>query len=307
MFSKVTLVAVGSLVAGYFLHGPLVGRDGVITDLVSGQPLGGDGSGGSGSVGSSDMVSISQDNAVHLDSDILKGFISKHCTECHGPDKQKGETRLDTLSLAITNSDTALHWQEVLDALNLGEMPPEEQPAPSEAELKLVLAHLSEALAKSKKRLSESGGNVALRRINKREYKNTIDQLFGFRVPDEILPPDDISEGYDTVGQDQQFSSYHFDYYFDAGKIIAKEALRWVDVARAESKVKMMEPETGNHKLQKYIEDYDKKMAVIKAGGTHKDIGVDDEKQLKMFVDGSHLTELIPRRQLVTQNYHRNA
>ena len=34
--------------------------------------------------------------------------------------------------------------------------------------------------------------------------------------------------------------------------------------------------------------------------------GQEITKQLKkMFVDGSHLTELIPRRQLVTQNYHR--
>ena len=51
--------------------------------------------------------------------------------------KQKGETRLDTLSLEITNSDTALHWQEVLDVLNLGEMPPDDEPAPSTEELKM--------------------------------------------------------------------------------------------------------------------------------------------------------------------------
>ena len=79
---------------------------------------------------------------------MLSGFIEKHCTKCHGPKNKKGETRLDTLSLEITN-DTALHWQEVLDVLNLGEMPPDDEPAPSE-ELKDVLAHLTEALTKSK-------------------------------------------------------------------------------------------------------------------------------------------------------------
>ena len=86
---------------------------------------------------------------------------------------------MDTLSLAIANSDIALHWQEVLDVLNLGDMPPDDEPAPSADELKQVLSHLTEALAESKKRLAESGGDTALRRINSREYKNTIDALFG--------------------------------------------------------------------------------------------------------------------------------
>jgi len=92
-------------------------------------------------------------SAVNLDPKILNGFIESYCVQCHGPEKQKGETQLDTLSLAIENSDTALHWQEVLDVLNLGEMPPDDEPTPSADELKQVLAHLTEALSESKKRL----------------------------------------------------------------------------------------------------------------------------------------------------------
>jgi hypothetical protein len=223
-------------------------------------------------------------SSVHLDPDILSGFLKKHCTDCHGPKKQKGETRLDTLSLEIANSDTALHWQEVLDVLNLGEMPPEDEPQPAAEELKAVLAHLTDALTESKLRLSESGGNVALRRINRREYRNTMDQLFGFRVPDELLPPDDIAEGYDTVGQDQQFSSYHFDNYFDAAKSIVKVALKYADAPRTEPKMQRFEPESRNGGIAKYVKDYDKKMARINAGGTYKDIGLDDEKQLQLFI-----------------------
>ena len=234
-----------------------------------------------------DHKSKSQEIAAHavvLDAQILSGFLREHCTRCHGADEQNGETRLDNLTLKIGNSDTALHWQEVLDVLNLGEMPPEDEPAPRDDQLRKVLAHLTEALTDSKKRLSETGGDVALRRINRREYQNTIDDLFGLRVPEDLLPPDDIAEGYDTVGHDQQFSSYHFDDYFSAAKRIVKVALDWVDQPREKADVQKSEPERFNAKTQAYIDDYDKKMARIKKGATYKDLGLDDEKQFQLFI-----------------------
>ena len=89
-------------------------------------------------------------HAVVLDAEILSGFLLEHCTRCHGPDEQNGETRLDNLTLKIADSDTALQWQEVLDSLNLGEMPPEDEPAPKDDQLRKVLAHLTEGLAESK-------------------------------------------------------------------------------------------------------------------------------------------------------------
>ena len=119
-------------------------------------------------------------------------------------------------------------------------MPPEDEIAPSQEELRKVLTHLTDALSESKKRLSETGGDVALRRINRREYRNTIDHLFGLRVPNELLPPDDITDGYDTVGQDQQFSTYHFEDYLAAGKTIAQVALRWADAPRKDSKLRQL-------------------------------------------------------------------
>ena len=99
----------------------------------------------------SNIVHVSSSNAVHLDPDILSSFLSSHCTKCHGPKKQKGDTRLDTLSLNLSNSATALHWQEVLDVLNLGEMPPEDEKQPDKKELQAIIKYLTVALDTSKK------------------------------------------------------------------------------------------------------------------------------------------------------------
>jgi len=224
-------------------------------------------------------------SAVRLDPGLLRGFLRTHCVKCHGPDQQQGETRLDTISFEITNSDVALQWQEVLDVLNLGEMPPEDQRQPAAGDLTPVLAHLTDSLAESRQRLAESGGDIALRRLNRREYRNTIDHLFGLRVPDELLPADDIAGGYDTVGQDQQFSTYHFEDYLAAGKTIAGVALRWADAPQKQAEVRTSEPETrGNANLKKYIANYDRQMAIIKDGGSFADIGLDDQKQLDLFL-----------------------
>jgi len=229
-------VAASLVVASYFSYGPILGENGLLADSLNtaakdkhaspedtntapGQDAG--------------LMHVSSSNAVHLDPDLLNSFLSNHCTKCHGPEKEKGDLRLDTLSLNIANSDTALHWQDVLDVLNLGEMPPEDEEQPSKEELQAIIKHLTVALDTSKKRLSEDGGNIALRRINRREYQHTIHQLLGMRigirVGESVLPENSITEAYDTIGQDQQFSSHHFENYFDLAKSVAKVALQWVD------------------------------------------------------------------------------
>ena len=62
-----------------------------------------------------------------------KEFVSKYCTQCHGEDKQKADRRFDMLSLSIEDFREQEMWQEIVDQLNLGEMPPDDESLPSEA------------------------------------------------------------------------------------------------------------------------------------------------------------------------------
>jgi len=222
--------------------------------------------------------------AVQLNSKVLSGFFQKHCVSCHGAKTQKGDLRLDTLNQKLTTSVVAERWQEVLDALNLGQMPPEGRPRPANEELEPVLEHLTDSLLLAKKRLSESGGDVFLRRLNRREYQNTIEDLIGLKVNPELIPPDDIAEGYDTVGHDQQFSAYHFDGYFEAAKKIVETGLFWADRPRAEPSIKKEEVERRIENLHKYVRTYDAMMARIKAGEGFEKLEFDDEKQLQMYI-----------------------
>ena len=75
-----------------------------------------------------------------IDHVTLKPFLAEHCISCHGEKKQKGKLRFDQLDFAISDKDEALHYQDILDVLNSGEMPPEEEEPPPKAELEVIMA-----------------------------------------------------------------------------------------------------------------------------------------------------------------------
>ena len=53
-------------------------------------------------------------------------FLSTYCIDCHGPETQKSDRRFDGLGGSITDLEQLELWQEIVDQLNLGEMPPED-------------------------------------------------------------------------------------------------------------------------------------------------------------------------------------
>ena len=78
--------------------------------------------------------------ATALDSKQLQPFLENYCIKCHGPKKQKGQVRFDQTDWKITDNDTAQRWQDLLDQLNGGDMPPEDEKQPSNAEMAAALS-----------------------------------------------------------------------------------------------------------------------------------------------------------------------
>ena len=76
----------------------------------------------------------------------LKPFLRTHCLECHGPNKQKNEIRFDTLGTDLTDLRTLEIWQDALDQLNLGEMPPKKAAQPARADTANFIDALSARL-----------------------------------------------------------------------------------------------------------------------------------------------------------------
>ena len=155
----------------------------------------------------------------------VKTFFSNHCYECHGKEKQKGDKRLDKLSLRIDNSSTAQQWQDILDILNTGDMPPKKATQPKTEILSEVIGVLTEDLLKARKILTDQGGEIVVRRLNKREYINTVKSLTAIDLPPRLVPDDEVSEGFNTMGGNQYFSPNLIDSYMELGELAMHKLL----------------------------------------------------------------------------------
>ena len=61
-------------------------------------------------------------------------FLDNYCMDCHDADTEKGEVNLEDLPFDIETIEHAERWQDVLAAINSGEMPPEKKKQPKPAE-----------------------------------------------------------------------------------------------------------------------------------------------------------------------------
>ena len=60
-------------------------------------------------------------------TETVQPFLDTYCISCHGPEKQKGDRRYDTLTNDFHDSESIILWQDIVDLMNLGDMPPEEK------------------------------------------------------------------------------------------------------------------------------------------------------------------------------------
>ena len=111
-----------------------------------------------------------------------KDFLNQYCTQCHGDEKQKADRRFDMLSQSIGDFREQELWQEIVDQLNLGEMPPDDEKQPSEEEKLAVVERITQGIAASREKFADKGSHTVLRRLNKFEYSNTVSDLLGLNT-----------------------------------------------------------------------------------------------------------------------------
>ena len=223
---------------------------------------------------------------VEVSEQTLAPFFANYCLDCHGSDQQEGQVRLDKISWQITNNDTAQRWQDLLDVLNSGDMPPEGEDQPNQKELISVLRDLTKSLQEARQRLTNQGGEIAMRRLNQREYAATIRELFGFQLSLNRIPLDAESDSFDTVGADQYFTSSHFDEYLGLAKDIVGQAFDWAGEPRQKVSVRRNEPEKKiTKRFRDKLAEHQQKLSLIEKGKSWKEIGFKDEGEMKLFIN----------------------
>lgn len=156
----------------------------------------------------------------------LDKFLGEYCTSCHGAEKQKGDRRFDGLTSGIKTPDDGLLWQEILDQLNLGDMPPKKEKQPPKPELLAVVDAITQSVADATQRFKGTGAHTVLRRLNSFEYRHTLGDLLGLNVagwnPSSAFPAETRVHGFDNNAAAQVTSGILMDHYF----VAAEEAIK---------------------------------------------------------------------------------
>ena len=168
------------------------------------------------------LIAFGSAGAVELDDTPIQPFLEAHCYECHDDLSAKGGLDLFALGLDLTDEATAATWERIFDRVSTGEMPPEEQPRPSENHVASFRNSLSQPLFVA----HEAEKGTVLRRLNRSEYENTMNDLFGTQIEfAEMLPEDGRSHEFDNVGEALGISMTQMERYLEAARLALTEAL----------------------------------------------------------------------------------
>ena len=155
-------------------------------------------------------------------------FLAKHCVSCHGPKKQNADLTLDRKFDEKTIQEDREIWENVLEMVRTGEMPPKDKKheRPDPAEVEPALRAIETALAQFDCTNLRNPGRVTIRRLNREEYNNTIRDLVGLDFkPADDFPNDDIGYGFDNIGDVLSLSPLLLEKYLAAAESIMDKAI----------------------------------------------------------------------------------
>ena len=190
------------------------------------------------------LLAACSSSAAATPLDDVRPFLKQYCYSCHGAKKQENDKRFDGLSNDLGQIETLERWQEILDQLNLGEMPPKDSPQPNAAATAKVIQTLSEQLKQAYSQYKSTGRQTVARRLNRFELRNTVRDLLFIKNPEmrignvarlvdnngngsventstdpfRSFPGDEEEHGFDNIGDRLVMSDFLLSLMFDAAE-----------------------------------------------------------------------------------------
>lgn len=152
----------------------------------------------------------------------LATFFARYCNECHADGAEEGGLNLDDLSHDLADEAAFARWERIFDRVHEGEMPPADADQPTADHQALFNKLLGQSLTTAH---NASKGTV-LRRLNRQEYQNTMNDLFGLDL-DLIseLPEDGRTQEFNNVGESLNVSMVHLRQYLSAADRVIDHAI----------------------------------------------------------------------------------
>ena len=152
------------------------------------------------------------------------GMLKTYCVACHSAKLRTGGLAFDELD-AVGVPGKAQVWEKVVRKLRGGMMPPPGMPRPDKRQADAFVSWM-EGYLDASAALDPNPGEVALHRLNRKEYANAIYDILGLKVDaSELLPQDAQANGFDNIANVLQASPAFFNQYMAAARTVAVQAV----------------------------------------------------------------------------------
>jgi Protein of unknown function (DUF1592)/Protein of unknown function (DUF1587)/Protein of unknown function (DUF1595)/Planctomycete cytochrome C len=166
-------------------------------------------------------------NAAELQrqfTESVQPLLRSYCQACHGKEQPKAKLDLTRFATAADATNAHHTWQQVLERLEAGEMPPEEaKRQPTRDERQLIVTWIRALRADAATRNAGDPGVVPARRMSNAEYNYTIRDLAGVDIrPAQEFPIDPANEaGFDNSAESLSMSPALAKKYVEAARLVA--------------------------------------------------------------------------------------
>ena len=162
--------------------------------------------------------------SFNFENEIIP-LLEEYCYDCHGEGAKKGGFKIDELIGLGAFKQNQKKWDRVWKNLNNRNMPPANVFQPYDPEISKILTWIEEASFRPNL-AEEDSGNARLRRLNRTEYENTIQDIFGIEIDAEsYFPADDTGYGFDTIGEVLTLSPLLMEKYLGMAKVVMQKVL----------------------------------------------------------------------------------
>ncbi|HAH99653.1 MAG TPA: hypothetical protein DCO70_09965 [Verrucomicrobiales bacterium] len=156
-------------------------------------------------------------------------FVKRYCIKCHDADREKGDRNFEPFLEQPSKAEHHSLLKEILDQLNLGEMPPRKKHVvqPPNMQRRQMIAALANYLAAIQS--SNAPTATVMRRLTRYEYNYTLRDLLGVDTiaadATRLFPADNTSHGFPNYGPVQALSDVQLQHYIKAARTYLERAL----------------------------------------------------------------------------------
>lgn len=159
--------------------------------------------------------------------ETIHPILLNTCAKCHSEKQPKGDFRIDNLDPDLEKGKDADKWEDLLNQMQIGAMPPKSEKPLAKADREMVTAWLQKEMQRAAEVKASTGGRGVIRRLTRYEYNYTIQDLLDMPLNVTTTMPEDRADptGLRNNGQYLGMSTGQTEMYFESAMTALQKAM----------------------------------------------------------------------------------